>query len=70
MQEVTIGPDTTPEQRQVVQNLLKGYTDCFALSIKEVNPIPGAIHKLNIPEGATFCTEIPQGHTIQNNELL
>ena len=34
VQEVTIGPDTMPEQRQVVQNLLKGYTDCFALSIK------------------------------------
>ena len=59
MQEVTIGPDTTPEQWQVVQNLLKEYADCFALSIKEVNPIPGAIHKLNIPEGATFHTKIP-----------
>ena len=33
--------------------------DCFALSIMEVNAIPGAVHKLNIPEGATFCTKIP-----------
>ena len=35
------------------------YADCFALSIKEVNAIPGAVHKLNIPEGITFCTKIP-----------
>jgi hypothetical protein len=26
---------------------------------QEVNAIPGAIHKLTIPEGATFCTKIP-----------
>ena len=27
--------------------------------MKEVNTIPGAVHKLNIPEGATFRTKIP-----------
>ena len=35
------------------------FADCIALSIKEVNTILGAIHKLNIPEGATFRTKIP-----------
>ena len=59
IQEITIGPDVTQEQRQIVQELLKEYVDCFALSIKEVNAIPGAVHKLNIPEGATFWTKIP-----------
>jgi hypothetical protein len=59
IQEVTIGPDITLEQRQAVQDLIEEYADCFALSIKEVNPIPGAMHKLNIPEGATFRTKIP-----------
>ena len=59
LQEVTIGPDVTPEQRQIVHELLEEYADCFALSIKEVNAIPGAVHKLNIPEGATFHTKIP-----------
>jgi hypothetical protein len=39
--------------------LIREYADCFALSIKEVNAIPGAVHKLNIPEGATFRTKIP-----------
>ena len=59
LQEVTIGPDITEAQRTTVQELLKEYADCFALSIKEVNAIPGAVHKLNIPEGATFRTKIP-----------
>jgi intracellular sulfur oxidation DsrE/DsrF family protein len=59
LQEVTIGPDVTQEQRLAVQELLGEFADCFALSIKEVNAIPGATHKLNIPEGATFRTKIP-----------
>ena len=59
IQEVTIGPDITANQRQSIHELLEEYSDCFALSIKEVNAIPGAVHKLNIPEGATFRTKIP-----------
>ena len=59
IQEVTIGPDVTDEQRQIIQELIKEFADCFALSIKEVNAIPGAVHKLNIPEGTTFRTKIP-----------
>ena len=59
LQEVTIGPDLTQEQRQIVEQLIGDYADCFALSIKEVNAIPGAVHKLNIPEGATFRKKIP-----------
>ena len=59
MQEVTIGPDITDDQCRTVQVLLEEYADCFALSIKEVNAIPGAVHKLNIPENTTFRTKIP-----------
>ena len=59
IQEVTIGPDITAEQHQTIHGLLEEYSDCFALAIKEVNAIPGAVHKLNIPEGATFRTKIP-----------
>jgi hypothetical protein len=59
MKEVMIGPDIIQEQHEIVQKLLKEYADCFALSIKEVNAIPGAIHKLNIPKDATFRTKIP-----------
>ena len=59
VQEVTIGPDITQDQRQAVHELLTEYADCFALSIKEVNAIPGAVHKLNIPKDTTFRTKIP-----------
>ena len=59
VQEVTIGPDITDDQCRTVQVLLEEYADCFALSIKEVNAIPGAVHKLNIPENTTFRTKIP-----------
>ena len=59
IQEVMIGPDITDEQHQTIHKLLEEYVDCFALSIKEVNAIPGAVHKLKIPEGATFRTKIP-----------
>jgi hypothetical protein len=59
VQEVTIGQDVTDEQRQVIQELLKEYVDCFALALKEVNTILGAVHKLTIPEGATFRMKIP-----------
>jgi hypothetical protein len=59
LQEVTIGPDTTSSQRIEIRKLLSDFADCFALSMKEVNAIPNAVHKLNIPEGATFRTKIP-----------
>ena len=59
IQEVTIGPDVTNEQRQSIHNILEEFANCFALSIKEVNLIPHAVHKLNIPDGATFRTKIP-----------
>ena len=59
LQEITIGPDITDQQRNKVHKLLSNYSDCFALGIKEVNAIPNAVHKLNIPEGATFRTKIP-----------
>jgi hypothetical protein len=59
LQEVTIGPDITGPQRNEVHKLLGDHADCFALAIKEVNAIPGAVHKLNIPKDAAFQTKIP-----------
>ena len=59
LQEITIGPDITDTQRAEIHELISSYADCFALNIKEVNAIPGAVHKLNIPEGTTFRTKIP-----------
>ena len=59
IQEVTIGPDISQTERQTVEDLLREYADCFALALKEVNAIPGAVHELKIPENTTFRTKIP-----------
>jgi len=57
---VTIGEDITTEQREEVESLIAEFANCFALSLSEVNLIPDAVHKLNIPENASFRTKIPQ----------
>ena len=57
---VKIGEDITTAQCKEVKSLITEFADCFALSLSEVNLIPGAVHKLNIPEDATFQTKIPQ----------
>ena len=58
--EVTIGPDTTPDERREVENLIAEFADCFALAMSEVNTVPGAVHKLNIPPETKFRTRIGQ----------
>jgi len=57
---VQIGDDITAIQCEEVKSLISEFANCFALSLSEVNLIPGAVHKLNIPEDATFRTKIPQ----------
>ena len=60
LEAVQIGKDITPAEHEGVKSLIVEFADCFALSLSEVNLIPGAVHKLNIPEDATFRTKIPQ----------
>ena len=57
---VQIGKDITTAQCKEVRQLILEFADCFALSLSEVNLIPGAIHKLNIPEDTTFHMKILQ----------
>ena len=57
---VQIGDDVSEVQRDKVKQLIAEFADCFALSLSEVNLIPGAVHKLDIPEGSTFRMKIPQ----------
>jgi len=59
MKEVTIGDDLSDQQHTQVQDLICEFVDCFALSMKEVNAIPGAVHKLNIPEGMKLQIKVP-----------
>jgi hypothetical protein len=58
LEAVTIGPDLTQEQRGRVQAFVSEFADCFALSMKEVIPIPGAEHTMNIPADTTFSTKV------------
>lgn len=60
VREVRIGEDLTGEQKGKVLDLIREFADCFALSLSEVNAVPGAVHKLKIPEGATFSTKVGQ----------
>ncbi|KAJ3729633.1 hypothetical protein C8R42DRAFT_569728, partial [Lentinula raphanica] len=71
LQQVKIGKKLTVDQRERVESLLASYADCFALSISEVRPVPGAIHKLNIPDDAKFSTKVRQkGLTPPQREYL
>jgi hypothetical protein len=58
--EVKIGDDLSDDQRTDVIQLIREFADCFALSMSEVTAVPGAMHKLNIPEGAKFKTKVNQ----------
>jgi len=60
MAEVTIGNDLSAGERKEVVGVLCEFADCFALSMSEVTPVEGAAHKLNIPDGSTFCTKVNQ----------
>ena len=57
---IRIGDDLSPEETTIVGDLIKEYADCFALLMSEVHHVPGAVHKINIPEGKTFNTKVHQ----------
>jgi hypothetical protein len=57
---IHIGDDVSPDERAVVEDLIREFPDIFALSVSEVKHIPGATHRLEIPEGTTFNTKIKQ----------
>ncbi|KAF8229648.1 hypothetical protein L208DRAFT_1052333, partial [Tricholoma matsutake] len=60
LSELTIGDDLTQEQCVSIENLLREFADCFALSMSEVTVVAGATHKLNVPEGTVFKTKVNQ----------
>ena len=57
---VQIGKDVSESQRNEIKQLISEFADCFALSLNEVNLIPGTVHELNIPNDMAFHTKIPQ----------
>jgi transposase InsO family protein len=50
----------TLEESETVRNLLREFADVFALSVKEVKPLPSIKYRLNIPEDATFSVKANQ----------
>ena len=59
LKHVSIGSDLTEDQQHRVHGLISEFTDCFALSVREVIPIPGAEHLIHIPPNVTFPKKIP-----------
>jgi hypothetical protein len=47
---IKIGDDLTPAQRKTVQDTIRNYADCFALSLKEVLTAEDGIFTLNMPK--------------------
>jgi hypothetical protein len=58
--KVKIGDDLSNDQWTDIIQLIHEFANCFALSMSKVTAIPGAMHKLNIPEGAKFKTKVNQ----------
>lgn len=58
MAELKIGADLNPTEHARVEEVLRSFADCFALSMSEVIAVEGAEHKLNIPkrDSAKFRT--------------
>jgi len=59
LKNVSIGTDLSDKQRDQICDLLSEFADCFALSIREVLPIPGAEHRMHIPPDVVFPKRIP-----------
>jgi hypothetical protein len=62
LRHIEIRSDLSPAERTAVEQTIKDFADIYALSVSEVRHIPGAYHKLHIPEGATFNMKIRQQH--------
>lgn len=59
-EEVVVGEDLSEEQQGVVRQLVAEFADIFALSVSEVNQVPGAVHHLKVPEGVKFPIKVHQ----------
>jgi hypothetical protein len=66
LKQVTIGPDLSEDQQKQVQTLIAHYADCFALSVREVLPIPGVEHQIHVPPNVAFPKKVP--HQRQHTE--
>ena len=59
LKQVSISTDLSDKQREEVRSLITEFADCFALSVHEVLPIPGAKHHIHVLPDAIFPKKIP-----------
>ncbi|KAG2337900.1 hypothetical protein BDR05DRAFT_894568, partial [Suillus weaverae] len=60
LSEVTLGEDITADEKWQLEDFVQCNADIFALSLKEVKPIPDGYVNLNVPETTTFNLRIHQ----------
>jgi hypothetical protein len=60
VKKVQYGNDLTVGEWERAEKLTASFADIFAGSLREVLPVPGAKHTLNIPDGATFHIRVHQ----------
>lgn len=61
VQLVEVGDNLSASQRSRVEALIAEHADVFAFSVSEVMAADsGAVHTMNVPEGATFSRKIHQ----------
>ncbi|KAG1841586.1 hypothetical protein F4604DRAFT_1939409 [Suillus subluteus] len=60
VKSVQYGGTLTEDERKQAEALVARYADIFACSLTEVIQVPGAQHRLNIPDNATFNLRVHQ----------
>ncbi|KAJ7708004.1 hypothetical protein B0H16DRAFT_1227847, partial [Mycena metata] len=58
LENVQIGTDLSDREREIVREFLGGFADIFALTVGEVNIVPGAMYAPKIPPEARFNTGV------------
>ncbi|KAG2742120.1 hypothetical protein P692DRAFT_20750351, partial [Suillus brevipes Sb2] len=60
IRQIKFGSDLSEAERKELEQLVADNADSFALTLKEVVPIPGAALNLNVPENAKFNLRMHQ----------
>ena len=68
LKQVKISPDILEAQRKKVVVLLTEFTNCFALSVRKVLPIPGAEHHINIPPDVISPKKVPHQKLLSDSQ--
>lgn len=65
---IKIGTDISLEEQQQIIALVAEFANCFALSVHEVIPIPGAEHQMSILVNSVFPRKIAHQKPLSENQ--